>query len=207
MTTLTPRTVHNLPDDYQEADFLHLTSTPNILWLNVASFVPLVIVGAFLWTWMIFYHGILGAPLATDWPRGGISILMGLLLMLGMVVLHELLHGLAIRYYGHQARYGMKLHKGVVYATAEGSLFWRDQYIGVCLAPLMGITPLVLFGSLFVSQTLGLWLMLVGAMNAAGAIGDLWMVKFALRYPRYALIRDEADGMRIFTPPSLLPPL
>ncbi|MCQ3933114.1 MAG: hypothetical protein DPW16_21910 [Chloroflexi bacterium] len=207
MTSFTPRTVYHLPDDYQEADFLHLTSTKNILWLNVVSFVPLVIAGVFLWTWMIFYHGILGAPLATDWPRGGISIVMGLFLMLGMVVLHELLHGLAITYYGHQARYGMKLHKGVVYATAEGSLFWRNQYIGVCLAPLIGITLLVLLGSLFVSQTLGLWLMLVGAMNAAGAIGDLWMVKFALRYPPHTLIRDEADGMRIFVPQSAPTPL
>ncbi len=207
MTTLSPRTVHTLPDDYQEAGFLHLTSTKNVVWLNVASFVPLVIAGAFLWGWLIFYYGILGAPLAMDWPRGGISILVGLFLMLGMVVLHELLHGLAIQFYGHHARYGMKLHKGVVYATAEGSLFWRDQYIGVCLAPLIGITVLVLIGSVFVSQTLGLWLMLVGAMNAAGAIGDLWMVKFALRYPRHALIRDEADGMRIFTPQSALLPL
>ncbi|MBI5930580.1 MAG: DUF3267 domain-containing protein [Chloroflexi bacterium] len=200
MSELNPRTVHELPADYHEAAFLHLTSAKNVVWLNILSFVPLVISGAFFWGWMIFYYGVLGAPLASNWPRGGISIIIGLFLMLGMIVLHELFHGLAINFYGHKARYGMKLHKGVVYATADGSLFWRNQYIGVCLAPLIGITVLVLLGSLFVSETLGLWLMLIGAMNAAGAIGDIWMVKFATRYPNDALIRDEADGMRIFTP-------
>lgn len=203
MNPLTPRTVHSLPADYHETAYLHLTSAKNVVWLNVMSLIPLVIGGAFFGGWLIFYYGILGAPLATDWPSGGVSTILGLILLVGMVVLHELLHGLAITFYGYKAKYGVKLHKGVVYATAEGSLFWRYQYIGVCLAPLLGITLLVLIGSLFVSESLGLWLMLIGALNAAGAIGDLWMVRFALRYPANTLIRDEADGMRIFAPQSM----
>jgi hypothetical protein len=35
-------------------------------------------------------------------------------------------------------------------------------------------------------------------VNAAGAIGDLWMTSVALRYDSSVLIRDEEDSMRIF---------
>jgi hypothetical protein len=37
-------------------------------------------------------------------------------------------------------------------------------------------------------------------LNAGGAIGDLWMTGLALRYSSTALVRDEADSIRIFTP-------
>lgn len=198
MAEFTPRTVRELPSDYQEVAYLHLTSSKNVLWLNILAFVPLVTGGVLFFGWLILYYGLLDAPFASDQPQQ-VDFFVGLGLLVLMIVLHELLHGLAIQWYGHKARYGMKLHKGVVYATADGSLFWRNQYVGVCLAPLIGISILVLLGSLFVSETLAFWLMLIGSLNAAGAIGDLWMVLLALRYPPNALIRDEEDGMRIFT--------
>jgi hypothetical protein len=36
-------------------------------------------------------------------------------------------------------------------------------------------------------------------LNAGSAIGDLWMTAEVLRYPRSAIVRDEADGIRIYT--------
>jgi zinc transporter ZupT len=37
-----------------------------------------------------------------------------------------------------------------------------------------------------------------GAVNASGAIGDMWMAQIALRYPSTARMMDERDGMRVF---------
>jgi hypothetical protein len=36
-------------------------------------------------------------------------------------------------------------------------------------------------------------------VHAGGAVGDLWMVAVALKYPPSALVRDEADRIRIYT--------
>ena len=42
------------------------------------------------------------------------------------------------------------------------------------------------------------WIALAVTINAAGAVGDIWMTAVALRYDATALVRDEEDSMRIF---------
>jgi hypothetical protein len=51
-----------------------------------------------------------------------------------------------------------------------------------------------------VPDALGYYVGLVIVLNAGGAIGDLWMVGIVLRYPPHALVRDEADSIRIYLP-------
>ena len=41
-------------------------------------------------------------------------------------------------------RYGAKLSKGVLYATADNALFRRNEYLAIALAPLVGITLVVM---------------------------------------------------------------
>jgi hypothetical protein len=118
--------------------------------------------------------------------------------VLAMMFVHEWFHGLAIIYFGHKVRYGMKLSKGVLYATAGGALFWRNQYIAIALSPLVGISLLVFVGMLFAPEPLAIWIAMIGTLNAVGAIGDLWMTFFLLRYATDVIVRDEEDGMRIF---------
>jgi hypothetical protein len=38
------------------------------------------------------------------------------------------------------------------------------------------------------------------AINAAGAVGDLWISRVVLRYPKESFVMDERDGVRIFLP-------
>ncbi|MEP7290137.1 MAG: DUF3267 domain-containing protein [Chloroflexota bacterium] len=115
-----------------------------------------------------------------------------------MLPLHELLHGMAIRVFGHRVRYGAKLSKGVLYATAENALFRRNQYVCVALASFVGITLLVMLLMLFVSQWIVYYLAIAAVVNAGGAVGDLWSAGVVLRYPASVLVRDEADSFRIY---------
>jgi hypothetical protein len=127
-------------------------------------------------------------------------LLLSAIAFIGVLPLHEAVHGAAIAYFGHTPRFGMKLDKGVLYAMAENALFRRDEYVVVALAPLIAITVAVMALMLIVPDWLVYPLALAAVMNGGGAIGDLWSVAQLRRYPRAALIRDEADGFRVYAP-------
>lgn len=116
-------------------------------------------------------------------------------------VLHELIHGLAMRVFGAKPRYGV-IWKGLMfYATAPGHAFPRNQYLVIALAPLVSLTLIAGIGILFLPDKAVIWSLAVYAsINTAGAVGDLWMSGIVLRFSPAAYIIDEKDGMRIFLP-------
>ena len=68
----------------------------------------------------------------------------------------------------------------------------------VALAPLAVISLVGLALMPFLPGELALWIGVAVVVNAAGAIGDLWMTSVALHFDPSALIQDLEDGMRIF---------
>lgn len=133
-------------------------------------------------------------------PFGAASGLLGLVVLFAMAVAiilpHELLHGLAISYYGGKPRYGVGLAHFVLpyaYATADHR-FTRNQFVVVALAPLVGLT--VLGVALMVAFEWS-WLIFPLAANAAGAVGDCWMVLTVLGYPAHTRIEDSKTGLQI----------
>ncbi len=87
----------------------------------------------------------------------------------------------------------------MLFATSDGALFRRDEFIRVALAPLVVISTMG--GDDHAVSAVRAWpigLALAVVLNAGGAIGDLWMTTIVLRYGPSALIRDEEDSMRIF---------
>lgn len=192
--------IRELPADYVETHHLVLTEPRLLLRLNLLALIPLVGVFILMGLWLAVAAPGLRAALRISVglayePPWALAIIAVLVITLP---LHELLHGLTISAYGHRARYGMKLDKGVLYATADQALFRRDEYITVALMPLIVITLLCLLGTLFLPGWTHFWLTLAAALNAGGAIGDVWMVKVLLGYPRTSLVRDVEDGFRIY---------
>lgn len=128
----------------------------------------------------------------------------GLILIIGMLVviaLHEFAHGVAMKTFGAPVKYGF-LWKGLMfYATSPGHAFQRNRYIVIILAPFVSLSILACLGILVLAGTSLVWLLAVWAtINGAAAVGDLWITTIVLRYPSYAYIIDEQDGMRIFMP-------
>ncbi len=193
-----PTSIHALPPGYREAQHLRLLDSGNILLINVLALVPLVIALAVMSAW-----GVVVARLRGAWPGGfGADVPWWawiLALLVGSIIVHEWLHGLAIRWAGHRPRYGVLLSKAAFYATADGAYFPRNVFIVIALAPIVGISLGGMALILLIPDTVGYYLGLTVVLNAANSIGDLWMTAVALRYPPTALIQDEMDSIRVFT--------
>lgn len=189
--------IHTLPDDYREAEHLVLLEPRKILWVNVLALIPLavaMVVIAAWWGLVLRIRGSITGGAGSDW----LWWLWVVLIFVVSIPLHEVLHGLMIHWKGHKARYGMMLSKGAFYATADNALFWRDDFIAIALAPLIGITLLGMGLVAALPDTLGYYVSLGVVLNAANSIGDLWMTAVVRRYPPTALVRDQADSIRIY---------
>ncbi|NTV62652.1 MAG: DUF3267 domain-containing protein [Oscillochloris sp.] len=193
------RAAGGVPETYHEALYWHATDKPSCLFfvqaLALVSFFPFGLLFAGL------AIGLGKLPLSGSFALGlretG-ALLIGFALTLAA---HELTHGLAMRLAGATPRYGIVWKRMLLYATSPGYAYPRNTYLGILLAPFALISALAM---------LGIWLLpgsqwatlcvICGAVNASGAIGDLWMTRVALRYPTTARIMDERDGMRVFVP-------
>lgn len=188
--------LHDLPEGYAEIRQVVLTEPRLLLKLNLLSLAPLLLMVIFMALWW-------GLVTRARVPEVGVEIpwLLAMpVVFLVVLPFHELLHGIAIRYFGHRVRYGAKLSKGVLYATAENALFRRNEYIIVALAPFVGITLLIM-GLMFVlPQGLAYYAAFAAVINAGGAVGDLWAVGVVLGERSSVLVRDEADSFRIYAP-------
>lgn len=193
-------TMDDLPPGHEEVLLFRVTARGTMIWLNVIAVVMLVVFLVIFLAWFTLYHA-LGGPLVIDGLPKNLSTPVGLLLILLMLPLHELIHGVFMAHFGHQPHYGIKLLKGVLYATSDGRLFRRDEYIIVAMAPFVVISVVMIVLSMFFPAGIGLWMMLAAVLNATGAVGDFWMSRKALQFPPDALIRDEKDGMRVFSRP------
>jgi hypothetical protein len=190
-----PAPITTLPPDYREVLHLQLMQGSRMVWLQLAAFVPLILALLLMQTWAGLVTQVRGA-----WPGEPPlpTIILLVLVYLLMMVLHEGLHGLVIAWAGQIPRFGVKWRLGVVYATTDGGYFSRNVFIAIALAPLVGITLLGLVLVWFIPDGWGYWVGWMVVLNAAGAIGDLWMSVVALRYPPTALIRDEAESIRVY---------
>jgi hypothetical protein len=115
----------------------------------------------------------------------------------GQMVLHELVHGVFFWLFT-RSRPTFGFRGWYAFAAAPGWLLTRGQYLVVTLAPfvLLSILGIIL---LAVVPTGALAAILAGTvMNAAGAVGDLWVVFLILREHRPIVIEDLGDGFNFY---------
>lgn len=189
--------ITTLPPHYAEA--YHLRITQPRLWLPLLM-VTIVAVAFFvvlIFGLLALYHTG-GAPLILVHPPDHLVRPLGLGLLLGVLPLHEWVHGQVIRRCGHRPRYGIKWY--ALFTTAENAYFRRDEYVRILLAPLWVISLVGMALLWWVPLETAQWIALAVIANASGAGGDLWMAWMTYRFGPEALIRDEADGMRVFLP-------
>ncbi len=125
-----------------------------------------------------------------------LDIIPGLLLFAGTLILHESIHGIFVSLYGGKPRYGARIYSILPYLyTATNSVFPRNQFIIICIAPLAVISTIgVALMVVFPSQ----WILLPLIVNASGSVGDLWMMGTLLQYPRHILVEDQKTGSIIY---------
>lgn len=110
--------------------------------------------------------------------------------MIVVSVVHELIHGAIMHYYGKDVTYGVNPAMGAFYTSAFGQFQASNELIPIAIAPLVVIslvgTPL-----LFVSiPIVAITVYLVLVINATGAVGDLYLIWRLQRMPAGTLMYD-----------------
>lgn len=114
----------------------------------------------------------------------------------GVIIVHEIIHGVAAVLLGTKPSFG--IGPGFAYTTFLEPMK-KSSYLIVGLAPLVIITILTVSAAVIWPDIAG-WMIVIGTVNASGAIGDLWMTARILRAPKKALFYDLADGFAVFAP-------
>mgnify|MGYP001608156931 CR=1 FL=1 len=189
----------SLPNDYQEVLYWRVTEKRSrAIGIQILGVLSFVIFGIIFWGLAVSL-GKLSAEGEFKFGLVEIGLMTaGILLTL---VLHEITHGWVMQMFGAKPKYGILWKSMMLYATSPGYVYQRNNYVVILLAPFVVISLLVVLGMWLLPGTLwGALLGICGAVNASGAIGDMWMTMIVLRYATSAYVMDEQDGIRVFLP-------
>ena len=119
-----------------------------------------------------------------------------IVLMVLYMVLHELVHGIAMKLCGtKRVKYGFT---GLYAFAGSEDYYDKKSYIFIALAPIV-LWGTVLAAVNFFVPTEWFWIVyMIQLINISGAAGDLFVaVKFS-RMPKNILIQDSGVSMRVF---------
>jgi hypothetical protein len=118
------------------------------------------------------------------------------------IVLHELCHGLLIKFYGGIPTFGVKWMNGigpVIYATTAG--YYRiSAYRNITAAPLILLSTLSI---IVIFTGYGWWVLIPFLFNAIGSGGDMLSLRVLRQYPGYYFIEDTKDGFTVYEPADM----
>lgn len=126
-----------------------------------------------------------------------IRLVILLLLTVVYMILHELVHGVAMKSCGtKKVKYGFT---GLYAFAGSNDYYDKRSYIYIALAPIVLLGVLIAIINLFVPVEWFWVVYFIQVINLSGAAGDLFVtVKFS-RFPKDILIKDYGVGMTVFS--------
>lgn len=112
-----------------------------------------------------------------------------MIFMIPISIVHELIHGMAYKFFGGRVKYGFKIIYAYTQEISELALE-RYQFLIVLLAPVVIISLI----SLFLPAWLG---GMIYFLNLLGSIGDIYMSFVLCRYRYDSRIIDRKYGFDI----------
>ena len=194
------QSVTTLPTGYKPDRVLDFSKNKVLLAsLTLASLVAFFLFGTFFLLIASKISPFLG-------PNGRIVITLPILLKdllvviaitLLVMVVHEFIHGIFFWIFTRsQPKYGFK---GLyAYAAAPDWYIPRNQFLVIGLAPLIILTLLGLVSLTFLPFTGAIIVVFAMTMNAAGAVGDIFVVGLSLTKPTNSLFRDFGNGIALY---------
>ncbi len=151
----------------------------------------------FWWVFFTVTVGLVGGRYISEFTVTFSDILIGTVIALVLVpLLHEAVHGIAAMLAGVRPSYG--IGPGFAYTTFPDPVPKR-AYLMIGLAPLIVLSAIGLPLAAIWDGGAGLVLFFL-VVNAAGAVGDLWMSWRIALQPPDALFVDLADGFAVLVP-------
>ena len=186
----------DLPPTYQQSRTLDLASRPGLMiLLNLLGLLLFFAFGlAFLLLAGAIYPGVKFGISSFSAVSGILAFLLG---YAGVLVLHELVHGLFfVIFTRSRPHFGLK--QMYAYACAPDWYIPRNQFLVVGLAPFILITLGGFVLLPLASVNLATFMLFAMAVNASGAIGDLYTVVWILRFPANAFVCDHGEKFTIY---------
>lgn len=188
--------VQTLPEGYRETLKIDLQQDKKsallVNGLAVAAMLVLLVIGHLLVPIRYFL---------TDEGGLGLYFLRLFVMLVGMfvyIVLHELTHAAAMRFYGAgKLRFGFT---GLyAFAGSEGDYFSKRAYRVIALAPLVVWTVLLGLLLCFMPKDWFWVVWFIQVTNVAGAAGDVYVTCRLLPMPDSLLVRDTGVNMTVYT--------
>lgn len=184
------KAVEVLPEGYREYFSIDLQKDKKIaVLLNALA----LIIAAVLIVPMVNVVPFTTLAGADYWLKFG--VMLGLMVV--YMVLHELVHGITMKYCGtKKVKYGFT----GMYAFAGSEDFYdKSAYILIALAPVVFWGIVIAVINVFVPEGWFWVVYMIQVANLSGAAGDLYVtVKFS-RFPKDILIKDRGVGMTVFS--------
>jgi hypothetical protein len=175
---------------HKRSSIIHIaTVRGNTLLIN--GIAVLIALGLYL----LVFKGVWDIQIPEERP--GIFTLI--ILLAGMIVLHEGIHGAAALLFVDRQRISFSAKWLVVICKVDG-VMTRNQYLFYALAPatLLGLIGVMLYyvpGS--VDQKFLGALLFLGGVSSGG--GDFWFVSRVLRHPKESLVIDLGTVVEVYT--------
>jgi len=203
---MSKKAVRELPEGYSLVKTLDLNKNVKLaIGLNLASLALFAVFGVFFY-WLL----ILARPgLVTDsrilttglFTSDSVftQFLVIALVYLGMIVLHEAVHGFFFWIFTKERpEFGFR---GLyAYAGAPEWYFAKRPYLLVGLAPLVLISLVGFIAMLLVPSGWIFPILLFITLNASGAVGDIYAVFWLLPKHEGILVQDFGDRMQVYRP-------
>lgn len=118
-------------------------------------------------------------------------------LIIAYIILHELVHGVAMKICGTQkVKYGFT---GLYAFAGSNDYYDKKSYIFIALAPIVFWGVVLAIVNPFVSIEWFWVVCFIQIINLSGAAGDLFVTVRFFHLPKDILIRDYGVGMTVFS--------
>lgn len=189
------KAVSSLPEGYREIYSLDLQKDR-----KKAVLINILAVGICLLMLLPVFSRYLSSMTASNCDENGSSV--GRLiafagLSIGYILLHELVHGIAMKLFGtKKIKYGFT---GMYAFAASDDYYPKIPYICIALAPI-AVWGIVLAVALFLVPVEWFWIVYsIQLFNMSGAAGDLYVTVRFLSMPKDILVRDYGVAMTVYS--------
>ena len=189
------RRFENLPDDYREIYSIDLQKDKKMSVIVNGLAIVIAALLAIPMNFVVPFYTMFNLENGTKDMLIKYGVLIAL--MITYMILHEIVHGIAMRICGtKKVKYGFT----GLYAFAGSKDFYDiKSYIFIALAPVVLWGVILGVVNLFVPIGWFWVVYLIQIVNLSGAAGDLFVtIKFS-RLPKDILIQDYGVGMKVFS--------
>lgn len=187
--------VQVLPEGYKQIYSIDLQKNKKMAFLVnlLAVFIALVLI--------VPMHFLIPISYLFDMKNGIgnyiIRFISFLVLMVLYMVLHELVHGIAMKICGTQkVKYGFT---GMYAFAGSDDYYNKKSYVFIALAPVVFWGFVIAIINPFVPVEWFWIVYMLQVVNLSGAAGDLFVTIRFSRFPKEILVKDYGVGMTVFS--------